>query len=93
MPYIEKSLRPALASGRLEPRTEGELNYVLTRVILKYLENQGRRYATMNDIIGALGACGLEFYRRVVVDYEQEKIEENGDVYPQQNGKLGASES
>ncbi len=82
MPYIEKSLRPALDSGRLQPRTEGELNYVLTRVILKYLENRGRSYSTMNDIIGALGACGLEFNRRVVAPYEDQKIKENGDVYP-----------
>ncbi len=82
MPYVNQSLRPALDSGRIEPRTTGELNYVLTQVILKYLENQGRRYATMNDIIGALGACGLEFNRRVVAPYEIEKIAENGDVYP-----------
>ena len=38
-------------------------------------------YQTMNDIIGALEGAKLEFYRRVVVPYENDKIEQNGDVY------------
>jgi hypothetical protein len=37
----------------------------------------------MNDIIGALEACKLEFYRRLVSHYEDIKIRSNGDVYPE----------
>lgn len=82
MPYIEAGVRPAIDSGRMEPRTAGELNYAITRLVLRYLKKHGRRYSTMNDILGVLSACGLEFNRRVVAPYEDEKIEENGDVYP-----------
>jgi hypothetical protein len=39
------------------------------------------RYADYNAVIGALEACKLEFYRRVVSLYEDKKKEINGDVY------------
>jgi hypothetical protein len=32
-------------------------------------------------VVGALEACKLEFYRRVVTPYEENKMKENGDVY------------
>jgi len=31
--------------------------------------------------MGALEGAKLEFYRRVVVPYEEKKMKENGDVY------------
>jgi len=43
--------------------------------------NQGPSYQTINDIIGALEGAKMEFYRRVVVPYEDKKIKDNGDVY------------
>jgi hypothetical protein len=63
------------------PNDAGELNYTLTIVCLDYLSNKGERYATMNDVVGALESCKLEMYRRLVSPYEDEKIKENGDVY------------
>lgn len=36
----------------------------------------------MDAITGAVRCCQLELYRRVAVDYEEKKIVENGDVYP-----------
>jgi len=87
MPYIEKTRRYELdkqGADRLGDfcATSGELNYVITRLCLSYLCRHHKRYATMNEILGVLSAVGFEFYRRVVADYEQEKIEVNGDVYP-----------
>ncbi len=82
MPYIEPNIRPAIDSGRMVPRTAGELNYVLTRIVLIYLKNHGLGYQSINDIVGALDGAKAEFQRRVVVPYEDAKIEENGDVYP-----------
>jgi len=58
-----------------------ELNYSLTQVILSYITRKGAIYTTINDVLGALEGAKLEFYRRVVVPYEDEKREENGDVY------------
>jgi len=49
--------------------------------IKAYLRTKGISYQTFNDIIGALEGAKLEFYRRVVVRYEEEKIKANGDVY------------
>jgi hypothetical protein len=38
-------------------------------------------YQRLNDALGALEGAKLEFYRRVVVPYEDWKMTENGDVY------------
>ena len=81
MPYISKVSRKAIDSGQRDPISAGELNYELTRTIIDYLDNKGKSYQTMNDIIGALEGCKQEFYARVVRPYEDEKIKENGDVY------------
>ena len=75
MPYIPQDRR-----GRL-PETAGELNYAFTWVINQYLGLKGDSYQTLNDIIGALEGAKLEFYRRVVVPYEEIKMQENGDVF------------
>ena len=38
-------------------------------------------YSLINEVTGALENAKLEFYRRVVVPYEDMKIKINGDVY------------
>ena len=48
---------------------------------MEYLNHSEDNYQAHNDIIGALTACQLEWYRRVTVPYEDSKIRENGDVY------------
>jgi len=59
----------------------GDLNFVLTKVCLEYLENKTESYQSYNDIVGALECCKLEMYRRAVSPYEDAKIAANGDVY------------
>ena len=86
MPYISQQSRNQFfdLQSVLEDvvfSNAGELNYVLTLVITQYLATAGSRYQSMNDIVGALEGCKLEFYRRVVSGYEDSKILENGDVY------------
>jgi len=79
MPYINKDSRPrAIVEG---PVSSGELNYIFTRAINSYLRYHTSNYQTFNDILGALEGCKLEFNRRIVIPYEDEKIKENGDVY------------
>lgn len=80
MPYVDRIVRDELDRGR-SPATPGELNYAITMVIKRYLQVKGKTYTTINDIVGALEGAKLEFYRRVVEDYEDGKIEANGDVY------------
>lgn len=80
MPYIQNYRREDLESGYY-PDTPGELNFVFTEIIKKYIERCGLSYGAINDVVGALECCKLEFVRRVVNDYEDSKIAENGDVY------------
>jgi hypothetical protein len=79
MPYIKREARFDLDKGRL-PITPGELNYILTSEIQRYIYCRGENYQSYNDIIGALESCKLELYRRKIAPYEDEKIKENGDV-------------
>jgi hypothetical protein len=81
MPYIKQEERRRLAAW-LVADSPGELNYVLTRSVLAYLELHGLSYHTINDIVGALEQAKDEFQRRIVHPYEDVKKEENGDVYP-----------
>jgi hypothetical protein len=64
--------------------TSGELNYQITALLTKYLQYNGLTYRSINDILGALEGAKQEFYRRVAVPYENEKLVENGDVYGQE---------
>lgn len=78
MPYIDKKRRDVI----IYPETCGELNYMITELMITYLNHNELSYQTCNDIIGACEGAKLEFYRRVVLNYENEKIKTNGDVYP-----------
>ena len=80
MPYISQSLKDLIELGQ-PIHTAGELNYILTRIIRNYWINSAENYQVINDIIGALEGSKAEFQRRVVIPYEEKKIQENGDVY------------
>lgn len=81
MPYISKDDRQRAPDPRYAPQTPGELNYAITLLIIEYLQRKGKSYTFINDCLGALEGAKLEFYRRVVVPYENAKMAENGDVY------------
>lgn len=80
MPYINDHTKKELKERG--PRKSGELNYLITEVILEYLEENGKCYQVFNDCVGALEGAKLELYRRMIGPYEDIKIKENGDVYP-----------
>lgn len=83
MPYIREDRRIEIEAG-VKPQLAGELNYKITKTILEYLAIQKTShisYYMLNEILGVLEAVKLEFYRRVVASYEDQKIKENGDVY------------
>ena len=80
MPYIKQEHRAEIFPICKVPASAGELNYQLTELIRRYWDRQGT-YQAINDIVGALEGAKLEFYRRVAAPYENDKIEQNGDVY------------
>ena len=59
----------------------GDLNYVITAIIVEFFRRVKVRYSLINMFTGALECCKLELYRRLAAPYEDEKIKENGDVY------------
>ncbi|KKL22843.1 hypothetical protein LCGC14_2431340 [marine sediment metagenome] len=86
MPYITAEQRKkydgtidALVSSIDGP---GELNYVITKICHKCLYpklgNYG--YTDLNRIMGVLESVKQEFYRKVVVPYENLKRLKNGPV-------------
>ncbi len=86
MPYIQQDSRelfdPAIDALH-PPGGAGDLNYIITRICLKYIEeNGGINYQKINDIVGSLDCAKMEFYSRLARPYEIKKIELNGDCYP-----------
>lgn len=81
MPYLEKSVKNALDIELIAASVPGHLNYLFTKEITGYIRRQGLSYQTINDVIGALECCKMEFYDRVARPYEDSKIKANGDVY------------
>jgi hypothetical protein len=83
MPYLKKFDRAHLDQLLVGviPLSPGQLNFCITRLCQMYLKHNGKSYATLNSVIGALECAKQEFYFRVVRPYEDEAIERNGDVY------------
>lgn len=86
MPYIKQEARERfnypiiLIDNEHSPETEGELNYLLTRLVQDWVGGRPD-YAKLNAALGVLEGVKLELYRRMVAPYEDRKIAENGDVY------------
>lgn len=84
MPYIASRIRSLLDKEihdlAMKINHAGELNYTITKLCHLVAGKETRSYNTFNKIIGVLECVKLELYRRIVVPYEDEKIEENGDV-------------
>ena len=91
MPYINQQQRQQLDHiVGADPQTEldaGSLNYLITNLLLLYIDQHGTNYRTINETIGVLECAKLELYRRLAAPYEDAKIATNGDVYPQQAGE------
>lgn len=87
MPYIVQERRkeletPVELAPSAYPGSPGELNFEFTGAIVNYIDEVGLNYRTINDVLGALEGAKMEFYRRIVVPYEEKKIAQHGDVYP-----------
>lgn len=86
MPYIKKDARENFGPltdiiSKTNIETAGNLNYLITSLCRKFMSESKENYDQYNTIIGALESAKLEFYRRRVASYENQKIIQNGDVY------------
>ena len=81
MPYIPNKLRPRLEiSDQQMPNDAGELNYCITRILYRSWLKQPR-YITLCMLMGTLICVAFEFYRIVASSYEDQKRNDNGDVF------------
>lgn len=81
MPYIADYRREELDYFP-DPQNVGELNFVISSMILKFL-GENPRYSDYNGVIGVLECAKLELVRRSLSNYEDHQIGTNGDIdYP-----------
>ena len=88
MPYIKRCSRmdldpfiqnlTALINAEAEEDRDGMLNYIVTMLLRKVYTPP--KYYRYQKAIGLCESVKLEFYRRMVAEYEDEKIKENGDL-------------
>ena len=86
MPYIKKERRRELSVPSDWPmiglaQDVGELNYQITCLVDDFISRKKLKYSEINSVIGVLECAKMELYRRIAAPYEDEKCEENGDVY------------
>jgi hypothetical protein len=85
MPYISQADRKILDSkidlllSTLTPERPGEINYIFSKIIWE-LFDLNQSYKNANALLGILETVKLEFYRRKVAPYEEQKMQENGDL-------------
>ena len=92
MPYIDPEKRRHIDND-YPPENAGELNYLLTTIILDYLASQAEikensiayiksnTYAHYNEVIGVLECIKQELWTRIIRPYEDDKIRINGDIF------------
>lgn len=93
MPYIVKTEREQIdyyVDGVLEScHSWGAVNYAVSTLVTKFLKHicfSGKlSYENLQNAMGLFECAKEEFYRRVVVPYEEKKIKENGDVASYKN--------
>lgn len=82
MPYVTQERRKEL--DPLLPDTKdwaaGDIVYGITRLVVRWLP-KGFRFYQLCMGAGILTCALLEFYRRKVAPYEDQKIKEHGDCY------------
>lgn len=91
MPYVSQQSQEKLSAvvsaiDLADISNPGELNFLITSLLVRYIEMRPKQYTTFNDVIGALTASQAEFIRRVVNPYEEQKMYDiNLDLDPYRN--------
>lgn len=82
MPYVDGLARVRL-SKVARPESLGELDYLITTIVLMYMrEHNITKFDQLAGIIGMLDLIKDECRRRIVHPYEDQKRRDNGDVFP-----------
>ncbi len=79
MPYITedraRDIEPIIEELSEHVYNEGELNYAMTRLAVRYIKLRAERvsYSLLNTVHGTFFSAAAEFYRKRVAPYEQHK--------------------
>jgi hypothetical protein len=82
MPYIKQDRRDTcdrvvVEMDQVRVKADGDLNYILYKYCKYHVQPSYNNY---KNFCGELRQCATEIERRILAAYEDEKIEENGDV-------------
>lgn len=84
MPYISKERRAvfdaALEACAAEIGNEGELNYCIYKLSTLLIDRIGPSYTKLSMCSSAMEHAKMEWYRKKLAPYEDEKITEHGDI-------------
>lgn len=90
MPYVLPARRELLVQfdakthqmnvSTLEITSPGDLAFVIYRLCQLYIIRNGRKFETLNGLVGVLETTKGEVSRRILWPYEDRKMRENGDV-------------
>ena len=87
MPYVDKNSRDKYKdvdkaiSQISEITTKGDLEYLVFRLMVKFMATREKRYSTLHDVVYAVAHCSDEYRRRFLDKREDEARESNGDIY------------
>lgn len=87
MPYISKDdrkkyeLTDKAIAAIDEITTKGDLEYLVFRLMVKFMATREKRYSTLHDTVYAVQHCADEYRRRFLDKREDEARESNGDIY------------
>jgi hypothetical protein len=84
MPYITQDRRDVFNNALMElageVQNEGELNYCIYKLSRLIIHRIGRSYSNLSMCSSAMEHAKLEWYRKILGPYEDEKIRENGEI-------------
>ncbi len=84
MPYIEGVMKNEMQDSIDELSTfiltKGDLNYVICELVGRFILDDDLTYTKMSEKIDAVHDAEAELRRRILVPYEELKIDQHGDV-------------
>ena len=85
MPYVNDESRKkyehiTFGISNQDIETKGDLEYLIFKLMRRYMKSREARYSTLHDCVYAATHCADEFRRRFLDKREEEAREANGDV-------------
>jgi acyl carrier protein phosphodiesterase len=86
MPYISKGDRQRYIeidkaiANQPEISTKGDLEFLVFRLMVKFMSTREPRYSTLHEVVYAVQHCADEYRRRFLDVRENQALLNNGDI-------------